>query len=157
MSYTLAVFAARDELRDRAAFGAWFKAQTNWREGPLYRDASHSTPALQAWYGEMIKVFPPMDNSPKFNEWMTDYTIRAHFIYIAFPPLKASVGYETAHRLAAKYAVGVYEASGDGEAWFPTSAGGLEVLHKAGRRDSREVVSELIDSLRRRGSDEGQA
>lgn len=135
MSYDIAVFDPRHELRDRDVFMDWYDAVAEWEDELDYQDPANATPALQAWYREMIDTFPPMngpDRSPMEDEaqweWAADYTIAKDIIYVAFGWPKAEQAYETMHRLAAKHGVGFFDASGDGAAWFPI-AGGLEIVH----------------------------
>lgn len=134
MSYDLAVFDPKLELRDRAAFMDWYDLRTAWPDGMDYNQPSNATAALQGWFREMIETFPPLNGSLRpadfaNNEWTADYSIATDIIYIAFPSDKAGPAYELTRRLAAKHLVGFFDASGDGGAWFPTANGSLNLTH----------------------------
>jgi hypothetical protein len=137
MSYDLAVLEPRPELRDRSTFMLWYESRTTWRGGLDYSNASNAIPALRTWYQEMIAMFPPLgdpvhpSNVNNDLDWTTEYAIGTDIIYAAFRWNKAGVAYETTRRLAAKHAVGFFNASGDrGEVWFPSENGKLELIHE---------------------------
>jgi hypothetical protein len=134
MSYDLVVFDPIPELRNHAAFMVWYDSRTMWADRVDYNEPSNATPALQGWFGEAIKTFPPLNGRLRpadfaSNEWTADYSIARDIIYVAFPSGKAGSAYELTRRLAAKHRVGFFDASGDGGAWFPTANGSLELAH----------------------------
>lgn len=61
MSYDLAVFDPRADLRERGAFYEWYDATTEWEDGHDYNFPSHATEALRNWFMEMIQTFPAMN------------------------------------------------------------------------------------------------
>jgi hypothetical protein len=145
MSYDLAVFEPRGELRDRAAFLTWYEDRTGWNWGLDYSDPANATPALQAWYREMIKTFPPLNgpDRPKDIDLCTaSFSIGLDIIYVAFS--RAAGAYETMFRLAAKHGVGFFNASGNGEAWFPLSNEQLELVHQHQEGDPPGRMARMI-------------
>jgi len=136
MSYDLAVFDPRDDLRDPTAFSKWYRARTSWEGEVHFDEAPNSTASLQAWLQEMLELFPPMNGTrrPSFEDaerWdrAADYAIAPDLIYVSFSSAKAGFVYDTVYRLAAKYGVGFYNVSdSQGEVWFPRPEGGLESL-----------------------------
>jgi hypothetical protein len=135
VSYDLAVFDPREDLRDPAAFSRWYRTCTKWKGEVHFDEAPKSTPSLQAWLKEMLETYPPMNGPqrPSFEDaerWdrAADYAITADLIFVAFPSARVGSVYDNAHRLAAKYGVGFYNVSASpGEIWFPRPGGGLEV------------------------------
>jgi hypothetical protein len=138
VSYDVVVFEPEAPMRDRATFLAWFTTRTQW--GVRANDPTNATPRLQAWFHEMIETFPPLNtpNRPSMADvdaWerAIDYVFAEDMIYIAISGGRAVIAYQTVSRLAAKYGVGVYDVSDDGDVWFPTAEGGLEVVfHSVG-------------------------
>lgn len=136
MSYDLAVFDPRSELRGRAAFIDWYESRTMWADGLDYNEPSNASASLQAWFREAIEIFPPLNGRLRpadfaSNEWTADYAIGADIIFIAFPSEKAGPAYELTRRLAAKHGLGFFDASGNAGAWFPAANGYLELVHIA--------------------------
>jgi len=133
MSYDLAVFDPREELRERSSFLTWFHGRTSWSDGLDYFDPGNATPALQAWYREIVGTFPPL-NGPDRPENMelckADYGIGPDLIYVGFTKTAGGLAYETMFRLAAKHSVGFFDVSGNGAVWFPKTDGNLEMLHE---------------------------
>lgn len=136
MSYDVAVFEPETFLRDRAAFRDWFEARTQW--GARANDPTHATPRLQAWFEEISKTFPPMNtpNRPSFEDtdaWerAIDYVFAGDMIYIAISGGRAAASYEVVSRLAAQFGIGVYAVSDEGDVWFPTANGKLEIAFRA--------------------------
>lgn len=104
----------------------WYGEQTKWTEGHSYDDPSVSSLALQAWFKEMIQVFPAM-NGPYASEdvddpKITDHCIGKTVIYSAFAWSCAEEAYRTMKRLAMKHNVGFFDVSAnEGEIVFPDS------------------------------------
>src|SRR5215813_10542115 len=130
MSYDLAVFDPEAAPRERAAFIEWYEAQTEWEEPHRYDDPAVSTPALRAWFLEMTRTFRAM-NGPYAvkdgdvdNARITDYSVGRTLIYAAFAWSQARPAYEAVFGLAAKHAIGFFDASGaNGEVWVPDGRG----------------------------------
>lgn len=137
MSYDLAVFDPRAELRQREAFERWYDERTEWEDGLNYNDPSNATPQLQAWFHELRQTFIPMNGplSPSEEETtgaekFADYTISTDIIYVAFSWSAVDEAHSLCKRLAQKYRVGFLDASSfEGAAWFPTAVGGFEIVH----------------------------
>jgi hypothetical protein len=157
MSYDLVVVDPRSELRERSTFMRWYASRTNWRDGFNYSNPSNATPALHAFYEEMIAIFKPLGNPLDFGTEDSDergpvaeYVIDTDIIYMAFSWQRARLAYETTRRLAAKYAVAFFDSSGEqGEVWFPSESGGLELIHQGvpGDEDHRAFVKRIAASL----------
>ena len=133
MSYDLAVFEPRDELRDRSVFLSWYHSRTEWKDGLNYSDSGNATSGLQAWYRETIGIFPPLngpDRPADMDQYAADYSVGTDIIYVAFSGSRGALAYDTMVRLVAKYAIGFFDASGDAAVWFPKSNGQLEMLHE---------------------------
>jgi len=133
MSYDLAVFDPRKELRERSAFLSWFEGRTSWDGSLDYFEPGNATPALQACYREMIGTYPPLNgpDRPANMELCTaDYSIATDLIYVGFTKTSGGLAYETMLRLAAKHGVGFFDVSGNGAVWFPKSDGKIEMLHE---------------------------
>jgi hypothetical protein len=155
MSYDLVVFDAKPELRDRAVFISWYDSRTEWADGLDYNEPSNASPELEGWFREMIDTFPPLNGRlrpPDFgsNEWTADYSIANDIICVSFPSSKGGPAYEITRRLAAKYGVGFFDASGDGGAWFPLPDGTLELAHTADKNDGGQAgLARLMRQLQR--------
>lgn len=153
MSYDLAVFDPKPELRDRASFMSWYDARTAWADGLDYNEPLNASLALQAWFREMTETFPPLNGRlrpPDFasSEWTADYSIARDLICVAFPSSKGGPAYEMTRRLAATHRVGFFDASGDGGAWFPSSHGTLELAHASDRSDGAAAgLARLLKQL----------
>lgn len=59
MSYDLAVFVPRADLRDRHAFEEWWDVADEY-EGDT-NDPTRAAPALQTWFHEMRKTYEPLN------------------------------------------------------------------------------------------------
>lgn len=131
MSYDLMVFAPEAAPQDRAAFMQWYEQQTQWTEAHNYDDPAVCTPALRAWFLELIQSYatlngpyatkaPPDDPAP-----VADYSLGQALIYTAFTWREADHAYQTTFNLAAKHGVGLFNASSDNsEVWLPDREGG---------------------------------
>lgn len=128
MSYDLMVFAPdAAPAKKRDPFLAWYDQQAEWEEGHGYDDPVVSTPALRAFYQELIENFPAQleDEGPG-----TDFTIGKAVIYMTFEWDRVDEAYETVFRLASKHALGFFDVSSDlAETWLPDGKGGLYIGH----------------------------
>jgi hypothetical protein len=131
MSYDLMVFDAAAAPLDHKAFLEWYATQTQWTEPHGYNDPSVPSPPLRAWFMEMITTFPPM-NGPfarddEDHTRTTDYALGRSCIYAAFAWSKADEAYKRVVELAAKHAVGFFDASANTPTmWVPDGIGGLK-------------------------------
>ena len=126
MSYDLMVFDPEAAPRDRKQFMVWYQAQTEWAEDHNYNDPSVTTPALQAWFYEMIKVFPAMNgpcsekDEAEDNPKITDYCIGKTVIYSAFAWACAEEAHTAMKQLAIKHKIGFFDVSAqEGEIIMP--------------------------------------
>lgn len=130
MSFDLAVFDPADAPATRDEFLAWFERQTDWDTEHDYNDLAGTTPALRAWYAEMIATFPPM-NGPNAapddmvdDPHVTDYSVGSSITYAAFAWFVSEIAYETSLRLAGKHGVGHFDFSSQpNEIWWPDGSG----------------------------------
>lgn len=136
MSYDLMVFAPEQAPTEREGFLDWYDEQSEWEEEHSYDNPAVSTPALRAWFTEMIQSYPAMNgplSSPSLPEdesTLTDYSVGRSVIYAAFAWSKAEQAYDTMFKLAAKHGVGFFNASSDhAEVWLPDGKGGLSLAH----------------------------
>jgi hypothetical protein len=139
MSYDLMVFDPLAPPFDREGFIDWYRKQTEWTAGHSYDDAAITTPALRAWFMEMISQYPPM-NGPYApddtdNLRLTDYSIGKSIIYAAFAWSEADSAFRTMFNLAQKHRVGFFDVSSDeGGVWLPDAAAGLSLVHGGGMK-----------------------
>src|SRR5690242_3368118 len=94
MSYDLAAFDPATAPRDAAAFTEWYDVQTEWKAAADYYDPAITTPALRAWFMDMIQEFPAMngpfarpDDEEEDDEEETrtsEYNIGRSLIYVGF-------------------------------------------------------------------------
>jgi hypothetical protein len=128
MSYDLMVFAPEAApAKKRGPFLDWYDQQAEWGEGHNYDDPALATPALRAFYAELVQDFPAQteDDGPG-----TDYTIGKSLIYITFEWERIDQAHEAVFRLAGKHALGFFDASSDlAETWLPDGKGGLYIAH----------------------------
>ncbi len=128
MSYDLMVFAPdKAPAKKRGPFLDWYDHQSEWEEPHDYDDAAVSTPALRAFYEELVLSFPPLEAEDGPG---TDYTIGTSLIYMSFEWDKIDGAHETVFRLAGKHAVGFFDVSSDlAETWLPDGKGSLYIAH----------------------------
>ena len=121
---------------DRPSFLAWWGEQSRWTESHGYQDPAVSTPALRAWFLDMIRTFPAMNgphavDEPEDEDAVTDYSVGRHVVYAAFAWSKAGEAYDFAIATAQKHRVGFFDASGKtGDVWLPDKAGKLTLAHR---------------------------
>ena len=139
MSYDLMVFETGSVPRDHTEFMEWYGRQTKWTEGHHYNDPALTSERLQAWFQDIVRIFPPMHGhygeEPSQGDEVSssDYAIGADFIYASFAWSKSEAAYMTAARLAEKFSLGLFNASSSGEeVWFPAE-GGLVLAHDKGQ------------------------
>lgn len=142
MSYDLMVFAPEAAPKKREPFLAWHEEQTELGEDHSYADPAVTTPALQAFYADIVRTFPAMplderededdgdDDENDDDSTDTDYTIGKGFIYMSFPWGQIDDAHATVTRLAGQHGVGFFDVSSDiGETWLPDGKGGLYIAH----------------------------
>ena len=133
MSYDLMVFAPEAAPAKRDAFLDWYGEQTEWGEDDACDNPAVATPALQAFYAELVADFPVVGEAATASgeETGTDYMIGPSLIYISFLDWdKIDQAHEAVYRLAAKHGLGFFDVSSDlAEAWLPDKKGGLRIAH----------------------------
>lgn len=124
MSYDLMVFDPASAPKDRESFLAWYDQQTEWNEEHSYGDPAVTTPALQAWYRDMIQFFPAMNGPFAVDSdasEVTDHCVGKSVIYSTFAWSVAEQAYAKTRELAIKHGVGFFDVSSDdGEILFPS-------------------------------------
>jgi len=133
MSYDLIVFDPAAAPRKRAEILQWFEEKESQEDAPS-DDPQSLTPALRAWFMEMIETFPPMNGPLAKDENMddptpTDYGLRRTYIHACFPWSQAEEALLHTARLAEEHRVGVYNISSkEGGIWIPGAGGELEEI-----------------------------
>ncbi len=126
MSYDLMVFEPSAAPKSEDEFMEWYDEQTEWSEDHNYQDHTVASKALQNWYMEMIKEFPPMNGplASRDNDdhpGLTSYSIGRYVIYSGFSWGMVEEAYSKVRELATKYSVGFFDvSSGDPEIIFPS-------------------------------------
>ena len=139
MSYDLMVFDPQSPPSGREGFMSWYQEQTQWAEDHDYNNPDVCTPALRAWFFEMIKEFPAM-NGPHASEEvdnpkLTDYCIGRSVIYAAFAWPEAVAASKAVTSLAEKHQVGLFDVSAtNGGVWLPAAKGDYVCVHGEGAR-----------------------
>lgn len=119
MSYDLIVFEKSKAPTFYEDFLKWVEDQTQWNEARDYDSIDDTSPALVAWFMEMITTFPPLngDFSPNDAEinadrnlenHLTDYSIGSSLIYASFGYSAAKDADQLVHQYAKKHQVGFY-------------------------------------------------
>lgn len=81
-----------------------------------YNDPDVLSPALRAWFDDMIVRFPPMNGplaSAADDAKTTDYSLAPAFIYAAFAWSVAEEAHAAADELARKHGLGFYDPQTD--------------------------------------------
>jgi hypothetical protein len=139
MSYDLMAFAPKAAPSERVAFLDWYRQQTKWTPGRKDDDPSSSSPALRAWFLEMIKQYPAM-NGPYSQKdadvddpRLTDYSVSDSIIYAAFAWSEAQTVHAIMLDLAKKHGVGFFDVSAEnGGVWVPKEDGQYVCIHGVG-------------------------
>ena len=116
MSYDILAFDVTGSPDDEEALLAWFNEDAKWSEPHTYDDASVTTPALRAFYRDLIKSYPPLhgpDAPPYRHSRLADYSIGQSIVYVSLGSSMARQGLATFLRLGATHRVGVCEISED--------------------------------------------
>ncbi|MAP95232.1 MAG: hypothetical protein CMK07_09815 [Ponticaulis sp.] len=123
MSFDLMFFdPAIVRYQDPNEFLDWFMSTTNWEAPVDYNDPQTASPALQAWFNEVIAHNPPMngplasddDDSPD----VTDYSIAPDSIYASYSFSGNQAGIENAISQAGKLDIGLFDPQ-DGTVYLP--------------------------------------
>jgi len=150
MSYDILVFDPAHAPREREAFLQWWHAQAEWSEPHPYNDPAFTTPALLAWFMDMIVRFPALSGpyAGTRDQRSAAYCIGYHLIYVAISFDKQAT-HERAHELAGTHHLGLFEASSpDGEIWLPGVGNELVLASKHSRvRNQQPVTDARIAAL----------
>lgn len=119
MSYDLMVFHPAAAPGGREAFLQWYEEETQWTEDHDYLDPVVTTPALRAWFLEMIKTFPamngpyaqPHDFDEDLDSHVASYCIGRHCIYVGFSWSVTEEAWRATRALAIKHGVGFFDVS----------------------------------------------
>jgi hypothetical protein len=122
VSFDLVAFDPR--ATTDADFARWYAVRTDWDDDRIYDDISIATPQLQAFYADLIDIYPPMNGpgsptsgeleaDPDLEEWLTDYSIDSQLIYAAFGWSKRAPASAMFAGLAASHGVAVAYVSED--------------------------------------------
>jgi hypothetical protein len=136
MSYDLMVFETGAAPKEHRWFIEWYFRQTKWIEGHSYNDPGVTSARLQAWFSDMILLFPPFNGPfakeelPEDEGTASDYSIGRQFIYVGFAWSKAEAAYQAVVGLAAKHQLGFFDVSSpEEEVWLPEKAS-IALAHK---------------------------
>jgi hypothetical protein len=134
MSYDLMVFDLGAAPPGREAFLDWYDGQTQWTEDHAYDDPAVATPALRAFYLDMLAAFPVGAERPGGDDddelSGTDYTVGKSLIYMSFAWDQVDQAHEAVFRLAARHGLGFFDVSSDlAETWVADGKGGLRIAH----------------------------
>lgn len=113
MSYDIFAFAPEAVGADDDVL-AWYQEQATWWESHPYDDPTVTTLRLQAFYRDLITVFPPMngpDAPADDDDADTDYTFGPNVVDVAFRWAKADHAREVFIRMGQAHGVGVCEIS----------------------------------------------
>lgn len=124
MSYDILAFEPTAVNDDE--FSAWWEHQSQWSEDHSYDNSAVASPALQAFYTDLIREFPPMngpdapsdeqlDENADLEKRLTDYSIGASLVYAAFAWSEAETAREVFQRIAQAHGVAVAMVSDDGK------------------------------------------
>ena len=92
MSYDILIFES-DAVTDED-FPLWWDRVSQWEEPRHYESIERATPAIRAFYRDLIRSFPPFNGPDALSEEeleereveglpVADYTIGADYIYIS--------------------------------------------------------------------------
>lgn len=134
MSYDLMVFDPDQAPRGRAEFLDWYNKQTEWGEDHDYNDPEVTTPALKAWFFDMIEEYPALNGPYATGDVddpnIADYSFGYAIIYVGFGWPEADRARKRTFETAKKHRVGFFDVSSrDGGVWVPTASGGFERIH----------------------------
>ncbi|MGO1070149.1 hypothetical protein [Lysobacter sp. CA199] len=135
MSFDLMVFEPSVAPTERADFIRWYEEQVQWAEGRGYDDPSVTSPALQRWFADMIRYFPPLNGpfaaeDPDHHPTAAEHCIGRNVIYSAFRWSLADQAYAKMRELAIQHGVGFFHASEEeGEILIP-GLGALQSIKK---------------------------
>lgn len=133
-------------------FEPWWGTEQEWLEDHSYDDPAVSTPALRAFYRDLIVNFPPMngpdapsdleiEKNPALEEGMTDYCIGRHLVYLG-----AAWGISGAIEDECVRLAGIHNIALAFVSWTPLRIQRFE----AGQSSGAEVVPRRISAPRRR-------
>lgn len=98
-------------------FPQWWAQQSEWGESHGYDDASMTTPALAAFYAELVQTFPDLNGSgaanPTNSARVTDYSIGTSLVYAAFACSQAEAARAAFLEAAQRHGVAVALVSDD--------------------------------------------
>jgi hypothetical protein len=131
MSYDILAFDSA--ATTDAAFSEWWDGQSQWLEDHSYDTPDVTTSALQAFYADLIRDFPPMngpgaptdqeiERDPSLEARLTDYSIGTQLVYAGFSWSQEQSARTRFQQLADAHGVAVAMVSDDGRIIRPTAA-----------------------------------
>ncbi|WP_234825270.1 hypothetical protein [Mycobacteroides abscessus] len=113
MSYDIFTFDPDKAPSDDGELMSWYEEQAEWSEPHSYDDDSVTTPALRAFYRDMIRSFPPMNGPQALNsaDADTDYSIGYGIIYATFRWSRSDEALSKFLSAGVKRRVGICEVS----------------------------------------------
>ncbi|WP_016891308.1 hypothetical protein [Mycobacteroides abscessus] len=113
MSYDIFAFDPAKAPSNDGELMLWYAEQAEWSEPHSYSDDSVTTPALSAFYRDMIKAFPPMNgpHAQDTDDADTGYCIGYGIVYVTFRWARADDALSKFLSLGIKHKVGICEVS----------------------------------------------
>jgi hypothetical protein len=133
MSYDLVVFDPAAPPGDRVGFLAWYADVARMGDGRSAQDPAACSAALQAWYGDIVKLFPAISGPDAYdNKNAAEYRFAPTAIFAGFQWEASRQALMRASMLARVHNVGFFDASGDTAAvWGPSDKGVYKLIHKS--------------------------
>jgi hypothetical protein len=131
MSYDILAFTPSVVTDEQ--FLAWWEVQATWSEDHSYDDPAATTPELEAFYEELVRLFPPMngtdaptsvqlENDPDLESRLADYSIGSDLVFASFAWSAAETAKMIFIAAASKHRVAVALVSEDGSIIRPAGA-----------------------------------
>jgi hypothetical protein len=137
MSYDVAVFDPAAPPGDRIGFLSWYTEIARGGDGTLVSNPAIVSPALQAWYRDMIKGFPATNGpddaglAATENDNRAEYRFAPNAVFVGFQWEASRHAQRQAMKLARRHAVGFFDVSGDsGAVWAPSAKGIYQLIHR---------------------------
>lgn len=121
MTYIVALFDNTVVEHTKEAILAWYREETSWQKDIDYFNyrTVHSLD-MKLCFAELMQIFPPMlgelapsadkiDNDPKLEEKVAEYTFTESMIYMVFSKSKEIEACALLKKLANKHHVGYFD------------------------------------------------
>lgn len=136
MSYDMMVFKPGVPPDDRIGFIAWFSQVVRLRDGHMLTDPSVTTPELAGWHRDMSRIFPDVatikfDINTAEEVMAADYRFTQQAVFARFDWQVSRNAYQQGIKLARRYQLGFFDASGEfATVWNVNASGLLQVAHR---------------------------